>query len=331
MYKHTTSTALSLLFSASTVLASSSPFVKRDSWGAAFSLGPAASPIISTSTTIYPGAMPSNQAAYLFAWLGISNGTGDLIQSIVGSYPAGGSECGGQTGADTTWCISSEVYGSGYQYVGELTTADLNYENGIKLNYTLIDPSTYLWLQTMEDAVTGTLLSTYNKTSGPMIGWGTALECNDNDAGEACTGTVEPQYYVNSTIVLEGTDESFADTLGAGTGVVYTDMETADGGKTWTIAKITIPAMQDSADDETSSAAVAASSSSAAVGNIAVATSSAVVSVQTSVASSSVSVPSTTSVASSSTATASTASSFSGRPGSGWFGGAHGGGRFGGF
>lgn len=231
---------------ASAAMAAANSNVKRDSWGSAFSLGPAASTIIKTTTTIYPGAYPTGQEAYLFAWLGMSNGTGELIQSIIGSYPAGGSECGGQDDADTAWCISSEVYGSGYQYVGELTTADANSDNGILLTYELADEDTWLWTQTMEDAVTGTLLSSFNRTSGPMTGWGTALECNDADDGTACTGTPEEQVYANSTIILKSADSGFSDTMGVGTGVTHTDMETTDSGKTWTIEKITIPAMQSS-------------------------------------------------------------------------------------
>lgn len=232
-----------LMLSASTATAMNS-FVKRDSWGAAFALGPAKSPIVSTTTTIYPGTPIVDQQAWLFAWLGISNGTGELIQSIVGSYYNGGSECGGQEGATgNVWCISSEVYGSGYQWVGELTTVDHNYENGIRLNYTLVDKETYLWVQTMEDAVTGTLLSSFNRTSGPMTGWGTALECDDLDDGTKCTGTSDVQIYANSTIYLEAADETFISTMGVGEGVTHTDMLTADGGKTWTIEKITLPAM----------------------------------------------------------------------------------------
>jgi hypothetical protein len=258
MYHHLT--IASLVLSAS-IATASSIFSKRDSWGPAFSLGPAKAEIISTTTIIYPGQMPANQAGYLFVWLGISNGTGDLIQSIIGSYPAGGSECSGSN-ADTTWCISSEVYGlasNGYpnQWVGDLTTPDVNYENGIKLNYTLIDKESYLWLQTMEDAVTGELLSTFNKTSGPMLGWGTAIECNDNN-GVSCTGTISEQYYINSTIILESADNTFDNTLGAGTGVTYSQMETADNGKTWTIAKINIPAMQSSSSSSSSASPVAA-------------------------------------------------------------------------
>jgi hypothetical protein len=144
----------SLLLGTSSVLASSSGarFAKRDSWGPAFSLGPAKAGIVSTTTTIYPGKMPSDQTGLLYLWLGISNGTGDLVQSIIGSYPAGQSECSGSN-ADTAWCVSSEVYGTdastGYpnQWVGDLRTADVNYENGINLTYTLVDESSYLWLQ----------------------------------------------------------------------------------------------------------------------------------------------------------------------------------------
>lgn len=263
---HSHSTLAGLMLSASAVMADKM-FVKRDSWGPAFSLGPAKAGIVSTTTTIYPGAMPANQKGYLFAWLGISNGTGDLIQSVIGSYPAGGSECSGPA-ADTTWCVSSEVYGlasNGYpnQWVGALTTADVNYQNGIKLTYTLADKSTYLWTQTMEDAVTGELLSSFNKTSGPMLGWGTALECDDGDDGTACSGTVQEQIYADSTIVLESADSTFIDTLGAGTGVVYTDMVTADNGLTWTIEKITLPAMNPSGAAASASASSDTSSATA--------------------------------------------------------------------
>ena len=36
-------------------------------------------------------------------------------------------------------------------------------------------------------------------------------------------------------------DPNFKNTMGKGTGVVNSDMETSDGGKTWTIASITLP------------------------------------------------------------------------------------------
>lgn len=226
-----------LLLSASTATATaSSRFGKRDvSWGPIVGLYATDSEIISTTSTIYPGKMPEDQQAYMFCWIGIGNSTGDLVQSIVGSYPAGMSECSG-TNADSTWCISSEVYGEDdtgatVQFVGDKTTADVNYENGIVFNYTLIDRSTYTWEQTMTDALTGALLSTYQKKSGPMNLWNTAVELQDVD-GKQPTGTIEPQYYVNTTITLGTADESYGNNMYTESGATSTKMTTNDGGIT---------------------------------------------------------------------------------------------------
>ncbi|KAF2151430.1 hypothetical protein K461DRAFT_280221 [Myriangium duriaei CBS 260.36] len=231
----------SLLLAATS--ASANTFVKRDSWGPSVGLGPAKYTIVDTETTLYPGAMPANQAGDLWVWLGISNGTGDLIQSIVGSTPKGQSECGTAALADETWCVTSEVYGNDAsgrpnQWVGDLRTIDTDYANGITFRYTLVDRNTWTWNQTMRDGKTGKLLATYAKASGPMLGWGTALECNNG-----CTGTVNPQYYRNSKITLDGADPNFSSTLGASQGANNTQMQTTDGGKTWTISEIYIPAM----------------------------------------------------------------------------------------
>lgn len=208
---------------------------KRDltvNWGPIVGFYETSSEIISTISTIYPGKMPTNQKGYMFAWIGIGNTTGDLVQSIVGSYPAGLSECSGAN-ADSTWCISSEVYGAstGVQSVGKMTTADANYENGIVFNYTLIDKETYLWEQTMTDAVTGDLLSTYQKETGPATLWNTAVELQPYNGADP-TGLVEPQYYVNTTIVLAETDASYGSSMYVEYGGEHTDATTSDGGKT---------------------------------------------------------------------------------------------------
>ncbi|KAF2153613.1 hypothetical protein K461DRAFT_268160 [Myriangium duriaei CBS 260.36] len=200
-------------------------FFKRDSWGPAVGIGPAQYTILTTETTLYPGPVPANQTGLLWVWLGISNGTGDLIQSIVGSTPPGQSECGNAAYADETWCITSEVYGNNaagepFQFVSDMKTVDTDFENGITFNYTLINKEFWTWHQ-----------------------WGTALECNNNYDGMPCSGTVSPQKYVNSKIVLDGHDINLPDTLVASGGTNYTDMYTSDGGKTWFISKIFIPAM----------------------------------------------------------------------------------------
>ncbi len=51
------------------------------------------------------------------------------------------------------------------------------------------------------------------------------------------------QYYSDTTIILLEADPNFPSTRGIGSGVVASDMVTSDGGKTWTIASIMIPAM----------------------------------------------------------------------------------------
>ena len=70
---------------------------KRDSWGGALSLGPSESTIISAVTTLTPGTAPTTQNGELFLWPGMSNGTGDLIQTTMESWPDN-SWCGATTG-----------------------------------------------------------------------------------------------------------------------------------------------------------------------------------------------------------------------------------------
>lgn len=67
---------------------------RDDSWGGAVSLGPSKSTIINAVTTLTPGAAPSTQSGELFLWPGMSNGTGDLIQTTLESWP------------DNSWCVS---------------------------------------------------------------------------------------------------------------------------------------------------------------------------------------------------------------------------------
>lgn len=75
-------------------------------WGPLVQLGPTRgdASIIGVTATSYPGNPPSSQAGGLFNWIGINNYAtdGDLIQSIVGQYSPGQSECSGSS-ADREW------------------------------------------------------------------------------------------------------------------------------------------------------------------------------------------------------------------------------------
>ena len=100
----------------STSLASAFGMSKRaDTWGGAVSLGPTTSTIKHAVTYITPGAAPSTQNGELFLWPGMSNGTGDLIQTTLESWPDN-SWCGAVSGE---WCVRASVFGSFGQLDGD--------------------------------------------------------------------------------------------------------------------------------------------------------------------------------------------------------------------
>ncbi|KAF2150364.1 hypothetical protein K461DRAFT_322822 [Myriangium duriaei CBS 260.36] len=210
-------------------------------WGPTLTTGRFSADITSFSTTTYPGAPPATQKGGLFMWPGlINNDAGDLIQSIVGQYPPGQSECQG-TNEDHEWCISSEVYhpsSSGtVQLVGTKLTLDANPTQGVKFVYKLTDGSKGDWTQTATDARTGTQLATYSYKSGQKNEFQIAVECQD------CTPTVNDSTYVDTVVTFASAVPDFASQLYSGGGATYSKPTTSDGGKTWTISKITMPKM----------------------------------------------------------------------------------------
>ncbi|KAK0466914.1 uncharacterized protein EV420DRAFT_1474327 [Desarmillaria tabescens] len=202
--------------------------VKADSWGPAYSLGPTSSAIIEASTTFTPGAPPITPKDALFLWIGISNSTSGLIQAGVDQLADNNAYCGASS---TQWCATASYFGvvngATTQLNGDLTPLDG--DQSITIHYKADDNLT--WDQ---------VISTLQSYDGPLLngGFGTGTECQSD-----CTGSTSVQKYTNTTIVLQSADPSFSSTLGKGTGVVASDMVTADGGKTWTIASIQIPAM----------------------------------------------------------------------------------------
>lgn len=113
---------------------------RRDSWGGALSLGPTKSTIISAVTTLIPGDAPSSQAGELFLWPGMSNGTGDLVQTTLESWPDN-SWCGATTGQ---WCVRASVFGSFGQIDG--TAGVVSGTDQVKIDYTL-ESNQQTWTQ----------------------------------------------------------------------------------------------------------------------------------------------------------------------------------------
>jgi hypothetical protein len=205
---------------------------KRDSWGGAVSLGPTKSRITNAVTTIIPGAAPSTQTGELFLWPGMSNGTGDLVQTTLESWPDN-SWCGATKGQ---WCIRCSVFGSFGQLDG--TAGVVSGTDKIKIEYALQSDG-QTWLQTATNVNTGKVLSTYSHNSGPyMTGYGTGTEC---DGG--CTGTIAAQTYSNTVITLYAADTTFGSTIAVSQGATYSGLSSSSGGKVWTISTINVPAM----------------------------------------------------------------------------------------
>lgn len=205
---------------------------RRDSWGGAVSLGPTTSTIIKAVTTIIPGTAPSSQNGELFLWPGMSNGTGDLVQTTLESWPDN-SWCGATTGQ---WCVRASLFGSFGQLDGD--SAPVSGDQKVKIVYELQSDND-TWKQTVTDADTGEALSSFSYKSGPyMRGYGTGTECDDS-----CTPTIAKQQYLNTVITLAGVDTNFGNTISTSQGATYSGLSMSQGGKVWTISEINVPAM----------------------------------------------------------------------------------------
>lgn len=211
---------------------STNSLLRRDGWGGAVSLGPSKSTIIKAVTTLTPGTAPSTQNGELFLWPGMSNGTGDLIQTTLESWPDN-AWCGAATGE---WCVRASVFGSFGQLDGDGSA--VSGDTPIEILYELDGT---VWNQTVTNLDTGDLLSTYSLDVGEgatMTGYGTGTECDDD-----CTGTIAEQTYTNTVLTLLESDTSFGDTIATSAGATYEGLEVSEDGKTWTIATMNVPAM----------------------------------------------------------------------------------------
>ena len=205
---------------------------RDDTWGGAVSLGPTKSTITNAVTTLTPGTAPSTQNGELFLWPGMSNGTGDLIQTTLESWPDN-SWCGATTGE---WCVRASVFGSFGQLDGD--ASPVSGDTPVKIVYTL-ESDDETWTQTVTNADTGASLSSYSIAAGPyMTGYGTGTECDDS-----CSGTIASQTYSNTVITLASADTTFGDTIATSGGATYSGLTSSNDGQTWTIAEINIPAM----------------------------------------------------------------------------------------
>jgi hypothetical protein len=104
---------------------------KRDSWGGSVSLGPSMSTIVHAVTTIIPGVAPSTQSGDLCLWPGMSNGTGDLIQTVLDNQ-GDNSWCGATEGQ---WCAQASLFGIYGQLSGD--ARPVSGSDQVKIEYIL--------------------------------------------------------------------------------------------------------------------------------------------------------------------------------------------------
>ncbi|KAJ4349703.1 uncharacterized protein N0V89_008320 [Didymosphaeria variabile] len=188
------------------------PVAKRDSWGGAVSLGPSKSTITKAVTTITPGNAPPVQNGVLFLWPGMSNGTGDLVQTTLESWQDN-SWCGAMSGQ---WCIRCSLFGSFGQLDGPAGV--VSGDQKVEIKYELATDG-QTWVQTATDVTSGTQLSTFSYKSGPYM------------------------LYENTVITLASADSTFGNTISTSQGATYSGLTNTGGGKVWTIAKIDVPKM----------------------------------------------------------------------------------------
>ena len=160
----------------SALCASAAPNIfRRDYFGPAVYTGPSQADIIYTSTVLLPGRNPGNkQSGFLTIWPGISNGTGDLIQSTLDSTQLTHEDCGAT--ADQ-WCAMGSLFGNdangnARQINGPMKAVSAT--DRIKIEYIRGAPKEngyeWDWTQMVTNEMTGEYISSLVSVSGSMRG-----------------------------------------------------------------------------------------------------------------------------------------------------------------
>jgi MYXO-CTERM domain-containing protein len=223
-----------------------------DGWGSSWSFGPVhpttSNHIIYMKTTLVPGRLPpiTSSTGPLFLWPGISNPTSDLVQTTMDAWPDNASYCHATAGQ---WCVEASVFGSFGQRNGP--TVAIDPDDHVTIEYKLgADNNT--WTQTVSSQKLGKVVSTLQSTSGLMLGGGLGFATE----ADADSFTIDTQYYLCTEVHLAAADPQFGATGVGGAGARYgatgvgsgsgtaKNLHTPDGGLTWLIDLITLPAMQ---------------------------------------------------------------------------------------
>ncbi|CAG9998289.1 unnamed protein product [Clonostachys byssicola] len=204
------------------------------SFGNYFSTGAVATDswIRQATTTLILPALNSPHNGNLGLWPGMgtkfdSGADGHLIQGLAISTVGFGSPCN-LAANENKWCVVASTYDGGQTH--GTTPYRANPGDRVTYDYKYND-ATSKFDQTV--SVNGNVVSTLSTASGHGAGWGTAMECQQVNCG-----TVPLHHYVDTKIIMNTPDPNYARTVG--TLGASGNLVTADGGKTWTAADITI-------------------------------------------------------------------------------------------
>ncbi|KAJ5698959.1 hypothetical protein N7462_000964 [Penicillium macrosclerotiorum] len=194
-------------------------------FGPAFSTGPVSSDSFireSTATLVLPKA-PSGSSGDASLWVGMGTSNGDLIQSIADNWES-------STWSIFAYTLLSTSATTQMPVQGDSSTATAG--DQVTMHYKF-DDSTGNYTQTV--LVNNKTVSTLSTSDGEAQGWGSAVECAENNCG-----TMPAHTWINAKIILDSADPNYINTMYKGEGVTGT-MSTSDGGKTWEIGTIGIP------------------------------------------------------------------------------------------
>ncbi|PYH92420.1 hypothetical protein BO71DRAFT_383640 [Aspergillus ellipticus CBS 707.79] len=194
-------------------------------FGPFFSLGPTTSWIREANTTLVLPEAPSPQKDRLALWPGMGTSGGDLIQALAVSFSDPNANCGASAGQWCTWASTLQ----GTQLGGKEVPASAG--DKITMHYKYND-STEKYDQTV--SINGEVVSTLSTSSGQAQGFGTAVECQDN----ACDATAPAHEYIDTTIILNAADSTFAGTLSTNE-ITSSGLKSSDD-KTFTVATVKV-------------------------------------------------------------------------------------------
>lgn len=195
--------------------------------GPALSTGPVSDSTFireSTATLVLP-EVPTNNKGDASLWVGMGTSNGDLIQSISDNYNS-------DKWSIYAYTLVSLGEGNGQTVVQDDTPTEAGAGDEVTMHYKFDDASGN-YTQTV--SINGEVVSTLSTSSGKAQGWGSSVEC----AEENC-GTMPAHKWTDAKIILDAADASYDKTLGLGEGVTGS-MTTSDGGKTWEIGTFEIP------------------------------------------------------------------------------------------